>query len=96
MERFLRGSNLTHVCLLHLFAALSLFLRCSNDVERAGSPEHLLGANFQVLLILDQEQMAFLVHPVEFEGASLSLPQLQWPGVVVLRIKIGWFLLSHL
>ena len=92
MERFLRGSNLTHVCLLHLFAALSLFLRCSNDVERAGSPEHLLGANFQVLLILDQERMAFLVHPVEAEGASL-------PPVTPLiggLPAIGWFLLSHL
>ena len=88
MERFLRGSNLTHVCLLHLFPALSLFLRHSNDVERAGSPEHLLGANFQVLLILDQEQMAFLVHPVEVEGAS--------PPPLAVLPAISWFPLSHL
>ena len=86
------------------FICLLLFpyflARRSNDVERAGSPEHLLGANFQVLLILDQERMAFLVHPVEAEGASLPP---DWTGLEapVPPIRVGlpaisWLLLSHL
>ena len=70
--------------------AESQFLgRRSNDVERACCLEHLLGANFQVLLIFDQEHVAFLVHPEEVEGTGP-------PPLPVLRPAARWFLLAHL
>ena len=71
--------------------AESQFLgRRSNNVESAGRPEHLLGANFQVLLIFNQEHVAVLVHPGEVEGAGLT------PLVLVaIGWCIGWFLLTH-
>ena len=80
-------SNLAQVCLRGLLAVLSLFLRFSNNVESAGRPEHLLGPNFQVLLVFDQEHVAFLVHPEEVECAGL---------IPLALVVSGWFLLAHL
>ena len=74
--------------MLFFTMAESQFLgRRSNDVESAGRPEHLLGANFQVLLVFYQEHVAFLVHPEEVEGAGL---------IPLALVVSGWFLLAHL
>ena len=68
--------------------AESQFLgRRSNNVESAGRPEHLLGPNLQVLLVFDQEHVAFLVHPEEVEGAGL---------IPLALVVSSWFLLAHL
>ena len=48
----------------------SLF-QFSNDGEGASRPEHLLGGGHQLLIVLDGEHHAVLVHPVEVEAAAL-------------------------
>ena len=63
----------------------SLF-QLSNDGEGASRPEHLLGGSHQLLVVLDGEHHAVLVHPVEVEAAAL-------PPVAAV---IGRLLLAHL
>ena len=69
----------------HSFVFCFSLFDLSNDGEGARCLLHLLGGSLQLLVVLDGEHNAILVHPVDVEAAALP------PAVV-----IGRLLLAHL